>query len=331
MMGKYLVKRLSIFFITLLAATSINFIIPRITPQDPIAALMGKLAAKGQVISNSDKLMNSYREKFGFDEPLPVQYIKYLANVFRGDLGYSLSYYPGKVTDIILRAIPWSMGLLFFANLAAFIIGSLLGAVCSWKRTPSLVKVLVYIVMPLSVIPFYMLAMMILYLFAVIFPLFPIGGAYTAGTAGGFTPAYILDVIKHTVLPALSVAVSLIGFWTLGMRGIMATVLHEDYLLYAQARGLRPWRIFFSYGIRNAMLPQITAFTLDLGRIISGAVLVEIIFSYPGIGMVLFNALREADYFVIQGIVLFIIVSVALAALLIDLIYPKLDPRIKYD
>lgn len=328
---KYLIKRIIIFFLTIVIAATVNFIIPRITPQDPVAALLGKMASRGQMVADGEKLIMTYREEFGLNDSIPVQYAKYLKKIlFSGDLGYSLSYFPANVSDVILRAIPWSLGLLSVANLIAFITGNLLGALCVWGKTPKLLKGLVYALMPFSVIPYYILALLMLYCFAIYIPIFPLGGTMTAGSVGGYTFAAFLDLARHAALPILSVAVSLIGFWALSMRGIMATVMGEDYLTYAHARGLKKSRIFSQYAMRNALLPQVTAFAIDIGRIISGAVLVEIIFNYPGIGTVLYNALRTADYFVIQGVVFFIIISVALTTLLIDLVYPKLDPRIKY-
>lgn len=332
MTKKYLAKRLLIFFITILIAATINFFVPRLTPQDPIAALIGKMASKGMLLSDSQSVVEMYRQKFGMDRPLIVQYLRYIYNViFRFDFGYSLSYYPSAVLPIILSAIPWTLGLLAVANLLAFIIGNLLGALCVWGKTPKAVRGFVYFLMPFSTIPYYILALLLMYLLAILNPIFPISGSTTVGSAGGFTWATVADMVKHAILPILSVAVSLIGFWALSMRGIMATIMGEDYLTYANARGLKPSRIFRRYAIRNAILPQITAFAIDVGKIISGAVLVEIIFNYPGIGYVLYNALRTADYFVIQGVVMFIIFSVALTTLLMDLIYPKLDPRIRYE
>lgn len=332
MSKKYVIKRLLIFFVTIALAATLNFIIPRLTPQDPIAALIGKMASKGALLGNTDSIVEMYRQKFGMDQPIIIQYLRYMYNVlFRFDFGYSLSYYPSEVLPIILNAIPYTLGLLAAGNIIAFIIGNLLGALCAWGKTPKMLRGAVYLLMPLSTVPYYILAMLLMYLLAIINPIFPITGATTIGAAGGVTLATIVDVVKHAALPVLSVALSLIGFWALSMRGIMATVLGEDYLTYAQARGLKPSRIFMKYGVRNAILPQFTAFAIDLGKIISGAVLVEIIFNYPGIGYVLYNALRTADYFVIQGVIMFIIVSVALTTLIIDFIYPKLDPRIRYE
>jgi peptide/nickel transport system permease protein len=329
---KYLGKRLLIFFITVLVAATINFFVPRLTPQDPIAALIGKMASKGMLLSDSQSVVEMYEQKFGMDKPLIVQYFRYLGNVlFRFDFGYSLSYYPSEVLPIILNALPWTLGLLAIANLLAFVIGNLLGALCVWGKTPKLVRGAVYFLMPFSTIPYYILALLLMYLLAILNPIFPISGATTVGAVGGLSWAAFVDIAKHAALPIFSVALSLIGFWALSMRGIMATVMGEDYLTYANARGLRLSRIFSRYAVRNAILPQITAFAIDVGKIISGAVLVEIIFNYPGIGYVLYNALRTADYFVIQGVIMFIILSVALTTLIIDLVYPKLDPRIRYE
>ena len=329
---KYLIKRLLIFFVTIFIAATLNFIIPRLTPQDPIASVLGMMASKGVVVSDSSAIVDTYTEAFGLDQPMIVQYFKYLGNVFfRFDFGYSVSYYPSKVLPVILNAIPWTLGLLLAGNILAFIIGNFLGALCAWKKTPKIFRGLVYVLMPLSTVPYYVLALLLMYTLAIINPIFPISGTTTAGAAGGFTLAHIKDLVSHAVLPVLSIALSLIGFWALSMRGIMTTVLGEDYLNYAQARGLRSSRIFYHYGIKNAVLPQYTALAIDLGKIMCGSVLVEILFNYPGIGYVLYNALRTADYFVMQGVIMFIIITVALATLIMDLIYPKLDPRIQYD
>lgn len=332
MSWKYLLKRLLIFFVTILIAATLNFIVPRLTPQDPIAAVLGTMASKGVILTDSESIVQMYTEAFGLDQPVLVQYFKYLQNIFlKFDFGYSISYYPSKVLPIILGAIPWTLGLLVVGNLIAFLIGNLLGALCAWKRTPRFFRGFIYVLMPFSTIPYYVLALLLMYLLAILNPIFPISGATTAGAMGGFTWDHFTDLAYHAVLPVLSVALSLIGFWALSMRGIMSTVLGEDYLSYAQARGLRTGHIFYHYGIRNAVLPQYTAFAIDLGKIMCGSVLVEILFNYPGIGYVLYNALRTADYFVMQGVIMFIIFTVSLATLFMDLIYPKLDPRIRYD
>lgn len=328
---RYIIQRILAFFLTILVAATLNFAIPRLTPQDPIAALIGRMQSRGQTVSNGPELIQMYTERFGFDKPLPVQYFIYMKNLLiNGDLGYSISYFPLKVTDVVLKAVPWSIGLLATALIISFIIGNLLGALASWKSNSKLIRPIIYLLMPFSAIPYYILALVLIYLLAIIFPIFPLTGTFTIGSARGFDWATFKDLAWHAALPILSIALSLIGFWALSMRGTMTMVMGEDYLTYAQAKGLRETRIFGNYAVRNALLPQVTALALDLGRMVSGAVLVEILFNYPGVGMVLFNALRTADYMVIQGVVMFIIASVALATLIVDLIYPILDPRIKY-
>ena len=329
---KYVLKRLLIFFVTILLAATINFLIPRMTSADPITAVLGKLASKGILLTDSESIVEMYTQVFGLDKPIIIQYFLYLKNLFLNfDFGYSLAYYPSKVLPIILNAVPWTLGLLAVANLVAFLVGNLLGALSTWKTTPKIARGLVYVIMPFSTIPYYVLAMILMYLLAIHNPVFPITGAISIGAAGGFNWATFMDIAYHAVLPILSVVVSLVGFWALSMRGIMTTVMGEDYLSYAEARGLRYSRIFRRYAIRNAILPQVTAFAIDIGKIISGSVLVEILFNYPGIGYVLYNALRTSDYFVIQGVIMFIIISVALTTLIVDLLYPRLDPRIRYE
>jgi peptide/nickel transport system permease protein len=220
--------------------------------------------------------------------------------------------------------------LLLIANLFAFIIGNILGALAIWPKTRKLTRYAIYGLMPLSAIPYYLLALMLLYLLAFLVPLFPLGGGLTVGRSQSLNWETIVDIARHAALPALSIALSLIGFWALSMRGSMALVLGEDYLTYGRTRGLKDRHLFARYAMRNALLPQVTAFAIDLGKIVSGALLAEIIFSYPGVGLTLFNALRTADYLVIQGVVFFVILGVALATLIVDLIYPVLDPRIRY-
>ncbi len=330
MTPRYLGMRLATFVLTILVASTLNFAISRLTPQDPIAALLGRMASRGRTVENGAEILALYRERLGLDDPLPQQYLNYMGNLLRGDLGYSLAFFPIKAEAVILRALPWTIGLLSVATLLAFTVGNLLGALAVWPHVPAGFRWLVYLSMPFSAVPYYLLALILVYLFALNWSVFPLGGAFTPGSVRGFDLATLGDLLHHATLPVLSVVLAVIGFWALSMRGIMATVLGDDYLIYAQARGLRSRRIFSHYAMRNAMLPQVTALAIDFGRLISGQVLVEIIFNYPGVGWVLYNALRAADFFVIQGVTLFMVFAVALATLILDLVYPLLDPRIRY-
>ena len=328
---RFIINRLFIFFLTILSAVSLNFIIMKITPQDPVAVLLGRMASRGSLVEGGEQLIKLYRAQFGLDDPLYLQYWNYISNLLlRGDLGYSLSYFPAKVESVILPAIPWTIGLFVAANLISFTIGNILGAIAVWPKVQKYIKYLIYFIMPLSAIPFYLMALLLLYLMAIKFHILPIGGTFRVGSVRGFDLDTMLQLLEHAALPLMSISIGLIGFWALSMRGIMAVLLGEDFLTYARAKGLRESRIFLRYGMRNALLPQVTALSIDLGLMISGQVLVETIFNYPGVGSVLFKALRTADYFVIQGVVLFIVVAVAFATLVIDIIYPLLDSRIRY-
>ncbi len=326
----YFGRRIATFLLTIFIASTLNFAITRLTPQDPIAALIGRMSSRGRSVENGAEITALYRERLGLDAPLAQQYVNYLRDLLRGDLGYSLSFFPIKAEAVILRALPWTLGLLSVATLLAFVAGNLLGALAVWPQVPRGFRWLVYLTMPFSAVPYYLLALILVYLFALNWPVLPLGGAFTVGSERGLNLSTLADLLRHALLPVLSVILAVIGFWALSMRGIMATVLGEDYLVYAQARGLRPRRIFGHYAMRNAMLPQVTALAIDFGRLISGQVLVEIIFNYPGVGWVLYNALRTADFFVVQGVTLFMIFTVAVATLLLDLFYPLLDPRIRY-
>ncbi len=321
--------RLGIFLLTVFFALTLNFLIVRLTPVDPIAQVLGRMAGKGLSVVGGQQIVELYTKTFALDQPLYIQYFMYLGNLLKGDLGYSLAYFPQPVSAVILRAVPWSLGLLLAAVIVAFIFGNLLGALAAWRRAPWILRNLIYPFMIFSALPYYIMALLLLYAFAFHWPLLPTGGTFSIGSSRAFGLDTLLDVVAHATLPVLSLALGLIGFWALSMRGVMTTVLGEDYLTYARIKGLKERTIFFRYGMRNALLPQVTALAIDIGQLVSGQVLVESIFSYPGVGTVLFNALRTADYFVIQGVVLFIIISVAGTMLVVDLIYPLIDPRVR--
>jgi peptide/nickel transport system permease protein len=276
------------------------------------------------------QLIAIYNEKFGLDKPVWQQYLNYWRDLARFDLGTSIAFYPGSVRDEIMRAAPWTIGLLTVATLMAFVIGSVLGALLAWPNTGRLFSAFVPVLMTLSAIPYYLLGLVLVYLLALVWPVLPTAGAYTSGARLSLSWPIVVDIARHAILPASSIILAGIGFWGLGMRAMMITIMGEDYMTMAQAKGLRGRTIFFDYALRNALLPQVTALAISLAGIMSGAILVEIVFAYPGIGFLLFRAISGNDYFVIQGVALFVILSVGLALLILDLIYPLLDPRIQF-
>jgi peptide/nickel transport system permease protein len=275
-------------------------------------------------------MVKEYDQKFGLDKPLWVQYLNYLGQMSHLDLGYSITNYPKTVNELMSVALPWTIGLLTLTTLLSFLIGTFLGALLAWPKAPRFLQYVLPPLLTLSAMPYYILGLVLLYIFSFQTQLLPIFGGYTPGTIPSATLGFWLDVLKHATLPALSIVLAAIGFWALGMRAMMVTVEGDDYMIFAEAKGLKDGTLFLRYAARNALLPQVTALALNLGYILSGAVLVEVVFGYPGIGNVLFRAISEFDFFTIQGIVFTIIVSIGLATLLVDILYPLLDPRITY-
>jgi peptide/nickel transport system permease protein len=325
----YVSRRFGIMMLVVFLAVTINFALPRMMPGDPIESQLNQLLASGGgAVGDVGAMVESYRARFGLDQPIWQQYLAYWQSVFRLDLGSSLTNYPERVADAILGALPWTLGLLGFATLISFAIGTVLGGLMGWPRAPRAVRGFGSAVALLSSVPYFLIGMILLYFFAIVFRLFPAGGGMPFGMSPGLNWPAIQGIIWHGTLPALAIIIAEIGAWALGMRGMMVSVLGEDYITLADAKGLKPKRIFLWYGMRNALLPQLTKLALSLGHIASGAILVEVIFSYPGIGFRLYQAIQSKDYFVIQGIVLLLSVSIAIAMFILDLIYPLIDPRI---
>lgn len=326
----YVFKRLGMWVLTMWLGTTIIFLIPRLAPGDPVAAMVSRMSAQSGYVENSAELIEVWRARFGLDEPLPMQYVKYVANSLRFDLGYSLANFPSRVDAMVLQSLPWTVGLLLVATLISFVLGNTIGALMAWERTPGLVKSLLPISLTFTSIPFFMLGILLIYVFAFGLRWFPPSGAYGRGLIQGFNLPFMTSIVYHAILPAFAIVLASMGFWALGMRGMMITTTGEDYVILAEAKGLKPSRIFWMYGVRNSILPQVTALALSLGAIVGGAVLVEYIFAYPGVGYLLYQGIVTADYTLIQGIVFMIIVTTATLVLILDLIYPLIDPRITY-
>jgi peptide/nickel transport system permease protein len=326
----YVVRRVGMFFLTVWLGATIIFIIPRLAPGDPVTAMIGRMMGQGAQVERSAEIIAAWRARFGLDEPMIVQYFKFLGNVARFDLGYSLSSFPSTVSDLVGQSLPWTIGLLMIATILSFIGGNTVGALMAWRKTPALVKQLLPLTLTFTSIPFFMLGILLLYVFAFGLGWFPVGGGYGRGIQQAWSWSFIRSVIYHGTLPAFAIVIASVGFWALGMRGMMITTDGEDYLTLATAKGLRPGRVFWRYAVRNAVLPQVTALALSIGTIASGAIVVEYLFSYPGMGYLLYLGIVNGDYTLIQGIVIITITTTAFAGLIIDLLYPILDPRITY-
>jgi peptide/nickel transport system permease protein len=329
---EYFIRRVIQFFVIVFLAITFNFFFPRMSGQDPIQEKLAQLQVQGVSVSTEglEEFIAIYNAKFGLDKPILEQYLTYLGQMARFDLGQSITYFPQSVSNLVLSAVPWSLGLLLTATLISFTIGTLVGAVIGWGNAPRFLQFIFPAFFVFSAVPYYLMGILLLYAFAFQFKILPLFGGYSTSTLPSPTLDFALEVLRHSILPALSIVLATIGYWALGMRSMMVTIEGEDYILQAEAKGLKKERIFFRYAMRNAILPQMTALAMSLGTLISGAVLVEVIFAYPGVGSVLVRAILGFDWFVIQGIVFMIILTVAFSMLIIDLIYPLLDPRISY-
>ena len=331
MQAVYVIKRFGVFLLIVWVAATLNFFLPKLSGQDPVRTkLLQEAAIGGNVQVGMEQMVKEYDKRFGLARPLLAQYGSYLYDVGHFDLNYSISSYPRTVKELIAEALPWTVGLLATTTLLSFAIGTLLGALLAWPRAPAWMRYLMPPLWALHAIPFFLFGLILVYVFAFKLQLLPMFGGYSPGASPGLTWDFISDVAAHSILPALSIILVSIGGWALAMRGMMVTTMGEDYVVFAEAKGLRAGTVFMRYCVRNAILPQTTALVLALGQILSGAVLVEVIFGFPGIGALLFHAIQENDQFLIQGIVFTVIAALGLATFLLDIAYPLLDPRISY-
>jgi peptide/nickel transport system permease protein len=327
----HMIRRMLFYVFAVWVAITLNFFIPRLAPGDPVAAIVGKMSLKGYV---SPEMRASLSAMFGLNahDPLWLQYIKYLGDLLHGNLGYSIQYFPTPVAKIIGQDMGWSVMLGGVAVIIGFLLGCLLGIVTAWRRGTALDAILSPVMNFLSALPYFWLALIALYLFSYVFNWFPLSGGYnSADIDPGWTLDFIGSVIQHAFLPALTLVISSLAGWMLTMRNSMLTTLSEDYVLMAKAKGLRESHIMFRYAARNAVLPNITGFAIAMGTIVGGQLLTEMVFSYPGIGYALLQAVNQQDYAMIQGVFLMITVAVLGANFLADLLYAFLDPRVRQE
>jgi peptide/nickel transport system permease protein len=329
----YLIKRVIMLVLIIWAAATLNFFLPKLAPgRNPIREKLVQESTRGGYIQQGmEEMIKAYEAKFGLDKPLWQQYLNYMGDMFRFNLGYSISNYPKTVMQLIWEALPWTLGLVTISLLISFGMGTVLGALIAWPRAPAILRFTVPFLLTLSAVPFYLLGLVLIYFLAFRLKWFPLGGGYPIGVIPSFTPQFIGSLLHHAALPALSLILAGAGAWALGMRAMMVTVQGEDFINFAEAKGLPDRQIFFRYAMRNAMLPQVTGLALSLGHVVAGAALVEIVFGYPGIGTLLNRSVQSFDYFTIYGVVFFVIVSLGIILLIMDMIYPLIDPRITYE
>ncbi|NUR89855.1 MAG: ABC transporter permease [Nonomuraea sp.] len=323
---RFLFRRLAFYVVTAWAAITMNFLIPRLMPGSPENAILSRFT--GQV--SQDQIAAMKAQLGVSDASLLSQYGTYWKNLLHGDLGISVTYFPGHVSEVIGQSVWWTVVLVGVSTLIAFLLGTLLGVLAAWKRG-SFLDHLLPVTTFLAAVPYFWIALVTLSLFADELGWFPVSGGYRTELQVGWSGEFVSSALSHSVLPAATIVVSSIAGWLLGMRNMMLTTLSEDYVLVAEAKGLRTRRVMLGYAARNALLPNISGFAMSLGFIVSGSIVTETVFSYPGIGFQLYNAVLNNDYPLMQGLFLIITLMVLLANLIVDLCYVVLDPRVRQE
>ena len=320
---EYLLRRLGFYALAAWVAITLNFLIPRLMPGDPAEIMFARF--KGEM---SPTAIAALRETFGItNDPMWQQYFSYLKHLLSGDLGISVSNFPEPVVNVIATGLSWSIFLAGSALIISFILGTTLGALAAWRRGGLLDSITPPLLALLGAFPYFWMAMLALFVFGFGLGWFPLWHAYPEGTSPGFNLPFITGALYHAALPAATMVIASLGGWMLAMRNTMVGILGSDYITYARARGLAPKRVLFRYAARNALLPNITGFGMALGFVLGGALLTEIIFSYPGQGYLLIQAVRAQDYPLMQGLFLTITLAVLGANWLVDIVTLMLDPR----
>lgn len=329
---RYLIPRLLQYFLVIFLGITIVFFIPRFAPTNPVQRTIAELRSRGTYLNPADveQMVEDLTRLYGLEGSWFDQYIDFWKRLFSGDFGISFFQFPVPVIDLIKTALPWTVGLLFVTTVLSWVIGNIIGGMAGYFNNKLWSRILDGVVMFIRPMPYYIFALGLLFLLSYVFRLFPIAGGATIGRTPSFTLSYILDVLRHAFLPALSLVILGAASWFQASKLIVQNVNAEDFVQYAQLGGIKERKIMFKYVIRNAMLPQVTNLALSLGQILSGALITEIVFSYPGLGNLLFSAISTGDYNLIMGITALSIVAITTLVLIIDLIYPLFDPRIKY-
>jgi peptide/nickel transport system permease protein len=321
----YVLRRLGFFVVTFWAAVSLNFIIPRLMPGNPVQALEAEHPhLNPQAIHSLTILLGG-----GYSGSLVSQYFTYWGRVLTLNFGISITTSFGTpVTTMVLHALPWTLGLVGVTTILAFLAGTLIGLVSAWRRGTLLDSALPPIFVITSAFPYFWVGLILIYVFAIRLGIFPQQGAYNfLNDSPGLTAHYLIDVFEHAVLPGLTILLTAIGGWILTMRNNVITVMADDYVRTARAKGLKPWRIMWAYVGRNAILPNLTGFAMSLGFVVSGAIVVEYVFNYPGLGTLLLTAVNGLDYPLMQALFLLITVAVLLSVLAADVATAIIDPR----
>jgi peptide/nickel transport system permease protein len=325
---RYLLRKLGFYLVAAWLAVSLNFLLPRLIPGDPVQALIGRMSQTGSVAPGEAATLRSLLGLQGGN--LAQQYWAYLKQLAHLDFGTSITYFPVPVTTVIGQELWWTLILVGVALTISVLLGLALGAVAGWRRG-SWLDSTVPVTMFFSAMPYFWIALLLVFVLGEQLHAFPLSGGYDPAQTPGWNSAFVATAIRHAILPALTIVISSMGTWMFGMRNMMVSTLSEDYVVAAEAKGLRRNQVLLRYAARNAVIPSVSGFAISLGFVVSGALAMEIVFSYPGIGYNLLAAVQNDDYPLMQGIFLMITLAVLGANLVVDLLHGFLDPRTRID
>jgi peptide/nickel transport system permease protein len=326
----YIAKRLLQFVLVVFIGINLAYVITHATPIDPVEQSISVVTSFGNTAPEAiDQMRNSLRELYGLEGSALHQYLVFWKRILRADFGPSMSAFPTPVSTLVARALPWTTGLLVVSTIITWVLGNWLGGLAGYYQKNRGFKLLGVIAMGLHPIPYYILALLLLIVFGFLWPVLPISGGSAINLPQTWSWAFAASVLQHAILPALSLILIGVGSWFLGMRSLVSNIVTEDYVIYAELAGVDRSRILSSYVMRNALVPQVTGLAISLGGIFNGAVITEKVFGYPGIGSLLVDAVYAGDYGLVLCVTTISIIGVSIGVLVIDLLYPLLDPRVK--
>jgi peptide/nickel transport system permease protein len=323
-------KRALLLLAVVFFGVSATFLVTHLSPISPVEAALGRVTARSNFAPEAIAAMRAtLTELYGVNEPLLNQYVNFWTRLLRGDLGPSLIAFPTPAMTLVMRAMPWTVGLLITAILITFVIGNLLGGLAGYNQDNKFFKAFGILAMGLQPIPYYIVAFILLIIFGFLWPVLPISGGFAMNVRPGWNWTFAGSVLTHAILPAMSLVLVGFGGWFLGMRALVSNVVTEDYVTYAELAGVDQKTIVGSYVIRNALVPQLTALAMTLGGVFSGTVITEQVFNYPGLGSLLIDAVNGGDYSLVLAVSTVSVTAVAVAIFIVDLLYPLLDPRVR--
>lgn len=324
--GKRLIQLLAVIFF----GVSAMFLVTYLSPIDPVEQVLGRLSARSNLSPEAiASTRQALTEMFGTNQPAWTQYWNFWTRLLRGDLGTSLIAFPTPAMDLVGRAMPWTLGLLLTSTAITFVVGNIMGGLAGYFQNSRFFKAFGIVTMGIQPIPYYIVAFVLLIVFGFLWPVLPISGGFSMEVRPAFNLTFILSVLQHSLLPALSLVLVGLGGWFIGMRALVSNIVTEDYVTYAELAGVKRETIVGSYVMRNALVPQVTALAMVIGGVFSGTIITEQVFNYPGMGSLLVDAVNAGDYSTVLATCTISITAVASAIFIVDLLHPLLDPRVR--